>query len=489
MQNSFLSNKFKYDLLKSIKPDWLLIAGTITMTMSHLSFNIDIAGWIAMVPFLVYLHMTRGWIPKLKLFITLVITWSVIVFKIITDPVPYFLIPLYSVPISLFHLPGYLVYSRFKDHSLSVLVFPATMVIMEWVQYSFTPFASWGIAAYTQSETVSMMQTVSLFGMPGLSFLLYWSNSALADLVINRKATLTNFKLPLGIIIICLVFGSIRYELGNSKENKMIKVAAIGTDSDVAGLPLPSQESNEAAIRAILDRTVTAAISGAQLAVWTEAAFFLLPSQEDQWMDSVSRLARNHHIAIVASYVVPVSESPFRFENKYVFFDTAGKRRDEYHKQQPVPGEPALKGTGPSKIIEIGGSEIGGAICYDYDFPFLARNNSKAGADIVALPSSDWKGIDPLHTRMAAFRALEQGHSIVRSTRFGLSAAITPYGEFSAMMSSFDANKKIMIAELPAEGFRTAYYFIGDTVIYLSILFLMMISLPWHGIKVFSRRS
>jgi hypothetical protein len=96
---------------------------------------------------------------------------------------------------------------------------------------------------------------------------------------------------------------------------------------------------------------------------------------------------------------------------------------------------------------------VGGAICYDYDFPYLAAKFGKAGADIMALPSSDWRGIDPIHTEMAAYRAIEQGHSVIRSTRFGLSAAITPYGEMVARMSSFDNNDKIMVTTVPKEGY------------------------------------
>ena len=74
---------------------------------------------------------------------------------------------------------------------------------------------------------------------------------------------------------------------------------------------------------------------------------------------------------------------------------------------------------------------------------------------------------------MAAFRAIEQGHSVIRSTRFGLSAAITPYGEMVAQMSSFDKNDKIMIAELPVKGVTTVYSVIGDTFIYLCTGFVL----------------
>ena len=108
---------------------------------------------------------------------------------------------------------------------------------------------------------------------------------------------------------------------------------------------------------------------------------------------------------------------------------------------------------------------LGGAICYDYDFPYLAKEYANINADIVALPSSDWRGIDPLHTRMAAYRAIEQGHSILRSTRFGLSAAINPYGEMLSQMSSYDNNNKIMISQLPRKGIRTIYSIIGDVLV------------------------
>ena len=102
----------------------------------------------------------------------------------------------------------------------------------------------------------------------------------------------------------------------------------------------------------------------------------------------------------------------------------------------------------------------------------MAKEYGDIKADIVAVPSSDWRGIDPLHTRMAAFRAIEQGHSILRSTRFGLSAAVNPYGEFLSQMSSFDNNSKIMVSQLPLKGITTIYSIIGDILVYLSIAFI-----------------
>jgi apolipoprotein N-acyltransferase len=157
--------------IQNIRPYWFLIAGIITMTFSHLTLNIDIVGWFSMVPFLVYLNITRGWKSKLLFALALVVAWSIIVLKIITPPIPYMLIFLYSIPISLIHLPGYLIWAKFRERRFSILIFPAMMVVLEWIQYTFTPLASWGVAAYTQTSSIDILQFLSIFGMAGLSFL------------------------------------------------------------------------------------------------------------------------------------------------------------------------------------------------------------------------------------------------------------------------------------------------------------------------------
>jgi apolipoprotein N-acyltransferase len=261
-------------------------------------------------------------------------------------------------------------------------------------------------------------------------------------------------------------------EIAKSAGKEMILVAAVGTDSQVGGLPLPSRESNDTVQSALFERTRKAALSGARLVVWNEAATFVLPADEPEWEERLKALAANLEIRLVASYVMPVSDKPFRYANKYLFLEPDGTIASVYHKHQPVPGEPAVKGKETPKVLDLDGTKTGAAICYDYDFPYLARGFGRRRADLVALPSSDWRGIDPLHSRMAAFRAVEQGHSILRSTRFGLSAAITPYGEMTAQMSSFDAQDKILIAALPARGVRTVYSAIGDSFI-IFVVFLI----------------
>ena len=459
--------------VNKINPLWYLVIGVATMTLTHMTFSIEVMAWVSSVPFLIYLSLTQGWKSRLTFILALILAWSFVVMKIISDPIPLMLVFLYSIPISLFHLPGYLIWSRFKNQKYGLFLFPVIMIIMEWIQYTFTPLASWGVAAYTMHDNVSLIQTLSLFGLAGLSFLIYWVNVSIANIIIKRKISISTFQLPLIVLFLLIIFGSIRYDLNKANGIDTLTVAAVGTDSEVSGLPLPSKENNEQTKTALFKRTRTAADGGAKIISWNEAALFIMPKDENEWIESIKELAIELNITLVASYVTPISQTPFKYENKYQFVDSLGNITHSYLKHQPVPGEPAVQGKSPLKVVDIAGTKIGAAICYDYDFPYLAKGYGELGADMVIIPSSDWRGIDPLHTEMAAFRAVEQGHTVLRSTRFGLSAAITPYGEMVSQMSSFDNNDKIMYAKLSAKGVTTLYTLIQDSFVYLCIGFLL----------------
>jgi hypothetical protein len=120
-----------------------------------------------------------------------------------------------------------------------------------------------------------------------------------------------------------------------------------------------------------------------------------------RWQPSV-------RLHLVAAYVVLLSDAPLKYENKYLFVEPNGNA-STYWKREPVPGEPADKGRVPAETHTINNTKIAGAICYDYDFPYFAKALGRQGADIVALPSSDWRGIDPIHTKMAPSERSNRG--------------------------------------------------------------------------------
>jgi apolipoprotein N-acyltransferase len=458
---------------QKIHPFWLLVSGVILIGGTHMRFNIGILAWFSSVPFLLYLQRTRGFLSRLYFVSAMILAWSLCVYKITTAPLSLAMIPMFSIPLALIQIPGYLVWTAFRGRKGSVLLFPAVMVVMEWVQYMYTPLGSWGAAAYTQTDHIVLLQSVSILGLAGLGFVIYCTNSLLAEILANNVGYLKKV-IPLVIVLAgLLIYGSLRIGIYESSGRDQLKVAAVGTDSDVNGIPLPPVERRRLNQATLYERTVNAAQAGARMVVWNEAATAILPDEEREWNDNLSLLAKEQGITLLAAYVVPVSESPFRFENKYKMYLEDGRLGYSYLKHEPVPGEPAVKGKEVIKAISTEGIKLGGAICYDYDFPRIAKAFASADADIVAVPSSDWRGIDPIHTKMAAVRSIEQGHSVIRSTRFGLSAAINPVGIFTAQMSSFDKNDQIMLAQLPKNRIVTIYSKVGDIFVYLCIAFII----------------
>ena len=297
--------------IKNLKPFWFLLIGIATVSMTHMSFGVGFFAWFSIVPFLLYLNNTKGWKSRLLFISALIIAWSIVVLKIITPPIPFLMIFLYSIPISLFHLPAYLIWDKFKNHKWSILLFPTILIIMEWIQYTFTPFASWGVMAYSQLNSINIMQFVSVFGMAGLSFLIYWVNVSIAQLITRKKANLLSVYVPLSILIIVITFGSLRINIEKSKGVKTMTVATVGTNSTVSGLPLPTKETNDKVISELLKKTEKAGDFGAKIVVWNEASFFTLPDNEKEIQNSIKAIAKEKNISIVASYVIPISERTF----------------------------------------------------------------------------------------------------------------------------------------------------------------------------------
>jgi len=108
------------------------------------------------------------------------------------------------------------------------------------------------------------------------------------------------------------------------------------------------------------------------------------------------------------------------------------------------------------------------AICFDLDFPGFLRQ--AAGADLLLVPSDDWSEIARVHAAMAAFRAVELGVPIARSTSAGISQAVDAYGRELASLDFDAGDERTLLATLPAGSVRTLYGSVGDVVPALAAL-------------------
>jgi len=456
----------------------LLFFGITLITFSHMRWGIGLLAWLAPVPFLLFLYQTKGTKSRLLIIGAMCLAWTLTTTKIITDPLPLVAALGYGIPIGLIFSAGFLFWDKLRHrvpNALSAIVFAAVMISIEWVQHRFTPLGSWGAAANSQLENLTFLQSVSLAGIAAVALPMYWFAALLAQAIHEKNIPFRQSSILAVLLISLHVYGGIR--LGNVTIIEHTKVAAIGTDAAFGGMPLPEPDEVTKVNNTLFQRSEEAAKIGAKLISWTEAATMTHLDDEAAFIKRGQAFAAKHQVELVMSYIVPIDVAPLKYNNKYVWIGEDGKLRHDYLKHEPVPGEPAVRGIKPQVLAQTAFGPAAGAICYDYDFPYLGLENARLNPGLVVLPSSDWKGIDPIHAQMASVRAIEGGYSLLRPTRFGLSVAYDAKGRVRGWQSANEEGPGIMIANVPTKPIPTLYKTAGDWLVYLAIVFLLAIAL------------
>lgn len=151
----------------------------------------------------------------------------------------------------------------------------------------------------------------------------------------------------------------------------------------------------------------------------------------------ISNLAKKYNVWILIGSLMEKSKNkPF---NTSVLINPNGKIIAKYRKMHlfdiKLKGKEILEskrnqaGKNP-KLVKVGDAKIGLSICYDLRFPELYRKYSKAGAEILCIPSSFTKltGKAHWHTLIKA-RAIENLAYVIAPNQAGIgSAGIKTFG-------------------------------------------------------------
>ena len=359
----------------------------------------------------------------------------------------------------------------------AALVFPSALVTMEYLFNVLGPNGSWGSLAYTQYGDLALTQLVSLTGLWGVTFLVGWGAGTAAHFLDTRRARRERLRACLTFafaLAAALVYGGARLALPHAG-GPALRVATLS----------PQYEKNEnyeeglaADIQEYLyERSEREARAGAKMILWAEDSFAVYKRDEPATLERARRFAREHGVYLGLAYGARVEEGSRRYENKSVMFTPAGEVAWQYLKTHPVPGYEQsymVRGRAPAPAYAGPEGRFAAAICYDGDFPGFVR--ATAPADLLIIPADDWRDITPLHARMAVFRAVESGVSLVRPTLNGLSVAADYRGEVLAALNHFDSADRVMVAGVPARGVVTLYALVGDAFAWLACLCLLTLT-------------
>lgn len=451
------------------------LIGGIGVALTSMRYSIQPLAWIAYAPLLAPLFIEGGKKRHLWLLAIVLIAIHVVVAKIVTPPVTYIMLPMFALPISLIvfvTIAGAAWTYRVLGVRWGIYLLPALAVTFEWLQYSFSDQSTWGALAFTQTQNLSLMQFTSLFGIAGVSFLVGLGSSLAAAVAVEGWHPLRSDVTAFLIVVLAAHFyGEVR--LQHDAPGTPIRIAAVASPFAVEETrPMFMNPDLARGMDAKLwSRTSQAADLGAKVIVWNEAATMMRRDDELAFVEAGKALAARKQIDLVMAYGVLLSADPPQFENKYLWIRADGSIADEYWKRHPVPGEGSIRGKKAAQVIAFPEGKISGAICYDYDFPEISLAHVRSGAGLTVLPSSDWRGIDPLHSDMARFMGVAAGISVVRSVRSATSFASDPYGRLKGAMRFYEPGPGVMIADVSAVSVPTLYAWTGDVLPWITAAF------------------
>ncbi|HVH12040.1 MAG TPA: nitrilase-related carbon-nitrogen hydrolase [Longimicrobium sp.] len=385
----------------------------------------------------------------------------------------------------------------------ATLVYPCALVAFEFLlSFAGDAGSSFGLTAYSQHDVLPLVQMASVTGLWGITFLVAWFASV-ANYLWEHGFQPRRAAGPVGafcaVLALALLAGGTRMVLagvpGETVRVAMVAEPALSGPEEfwpsdaverryLGGEPLSDAEWDSIAegTRRVHDRLFTRSAAevaaGARMVFWAEGNAPVRAEDEPALLGRAAALAREHGVYLGMGMLMLPRDVRQKLQNKVVVVSPDGRVAAEYHKSVPVPGiEAALlrPGDGRLGIVDTPYGRLGLAICYDLDFPRLIRQAGRAGVDILVGPSNDWPAIARTHAEMAAFRAVEEGVSLVRPTTEGISIATDPYGRVLASMDA-STNARSVAAQVEVRGVRTLYPRIGDAVAWASLAGLVLLA-------------
>jgi apolipoprotein N-acyltransferase len=382
------------------------------------------------------------------------------------------------------------------------LVFPTALVVQQYI-YGKGPVGSWGSIAYSQSGNLGLEQLLSVTGLSGIVFLIGWFASSMNWAW--EGPTPRRFAAFATVLALVVLGGELRLALAPPSA-PTVRIASLSRNDSIAhqvdeftdkvahqrasAEEVTAFRAENAAMNTdLMARSEREAKAGAKIIFWAEGNAQLLKQDEPELLSKGSVLARRYDTYLGMALSVWTPGAPKPLENKVVLIAPNGQVAWQYWKVRPTPG-PEMAASVPTdgrlRFLNTPYGRLTTSICYDMDFPSLLSQAGKSRVDLALSPASDWHAIDPRHTEIASFRAIEQGFNLVRQSSGGLSAAYDYEGHVLAAADSYHGGDGTLIAEVPTRGVRTIYALLGDW--FVLVAGIVLASVAVKGLRRNSRQ-
>ncbi len=391
-----------------------------------------------------------------------------------------------------------------------VLIFSAVFCVTTYIYGHFSLGFPWIMPGYIWGYHEIFLQTLSIYGIYGLSFITMLIASLLGTAFIfynkkDRDNCLTSIILVTFFMIFLVIFGVDKLH-SNKTQNTAIKTRVIQCN-------LSQKEKNDRKSSVeILKKHVSLSLSDEKIdiIVWPEATIPFLYHKDLKELHNLitTPLKKN---SFLISGAIRKDLATEKVYNSAIFINDQGKNTVNYDKIRLVPfgeyvpfrlilpfqgiaNEIGDFDTGiPPRIITIKQLNIATAICYEavFSLDFFPRDKNirKAIDLIINLTNDGWFGYtsEPFqHLQIVRARAVEMGTPLIRATNYGISAVFDPYGR---EISRIDINQSGFIDfYIPKKApTQTPYSKYGDSIFWIMISIAVSLAILLDKKSIFKK--
>lgn len=442
---------------------WVVVSGALT-ALSFPKFNLSFLCWISLIPFFFTLYNKTPKQSFLLGFLGGIAFNAILIYWIPAVPAHYgnlsIGISLLIYTVFVFYLALFWAFfswcfAKIQGTFPKLIFFLAPFI---WIGFEYilthllTGFP-WGLLGYSQFKNLWFLQTASLIGIYGLSFVLVLFQSLFVYSMIHRRRT--PFFLGLFLVVL-LHFGGWAIMRNNPSMEKSFRASVIqgNVSSDIRWDQMSDLQTRDL-FNQHIRLSSNAQKQGSRLIIWPEFSVPLCFSCPyniyPEFKNELSRFAQESRTTLLlgTNETVLSQQLPHYYNTALCLHPDLSM--SQYYKIHLVPfGEytPYKKifffiekmthaigelSSGKEFVLhQFEGKKFGTPICYEIIFPNLVRKFVKKGADfLVTITNDGWYGKSAApfqHFAIAVVRAVENRRFLLRSATTGVSGIIDPYG-------------------------------------------------------------
>lgn len=393
----------------------------------------------------------------------------------------------------LFAIVPFMLWRLWQNPWAKAGAFSASWVVLEWLRSFILTGFPWNMLGSIWTFDPIFIQTASLFGTYGLSFLTLWLAAALY--MICQRPKIAGTVLLLSILAAMYGYGYWRVKIYNpALSDTIIRLVQPSIPQSIKW-SAPMLEKN---FHQYIEMSRADNWENVDIVVWGETAMPFDLESRDFYRKRIAQAIPPEGYLITGAVRFGGEEDDFRPYNSMFVIDKQAQILGFYDKQHLVPfGEyipyrqylpnwvrPVTNtiadfaaGKHFTQVELEGIPSFGALICYEIIFPDHVIDRHNKPSWVVLLTNDGWYGDSSgpyQHLAAAQLRAVEEGLTIVRSANSGVSAVINPVGQITERI---DFNQKaIKDVKLPLNlKLSTGYNYYGNLPVVSSMILILCI--------------